>query len=136
VTPRVCFVLVLGLAALGALAVACEDSGDFLFDEGAPEATGTPTFLQRSPEPSPAGSPTPTPEPGEPGTCADTYTVASGDYPIKIAENCGIEAAERAAWADELLQINDIEDSRSLKVGQVLKVPGAESSGDDEEAGE
>jgi uncharacterized protein YgiM (DUF1202 family) len=44
------------LAAFALAALACEDSGDFLLDEE-PEATGTPTFLERSPEPSPEPSP-------------------------------------------------------------------------------
>jgi Tfp pilus assembly protein FimV len=124
--------VVLPLAAIASLVAACEESGDFLFDESTPEATGTPTFLQRSPEPSPEGSPTPTPAPGEPGVCGDTYTVVSGDYPIKIAETCGIDEADRADWAAELLELNDIKDSRSLKVGQVLKVPGSEPTGEEE----
>lgn len=49
--PRT-LVAALLLAAFALAAVACEDSGDFLLEEE-PEATGTPAFLERSPEPSP-----------------------------------------------------------------------------------
>ncbi len=53
---RALAVLLLTLSAFALFAVACGDEGDFLLDEE-PEATGTPPFLQRSPQPSPAPSP-------------------------------------------------------------------------------
>jgi hypothetical protein len=49
-------VLLLLFAALALLA-ACNDESDFLFEDEEPEATGTPPFEQRTPEPSPEGSP-------------------------------------------------------------------------------
>jgi hypothetical protein len=52
---RTIAVLLLLFAAL-ALLVACNDNSDFLLDEG-PQATGTPPFFERSPEPSPGPSP-------------------------------------------------------------------------------
>jgi hypothetical protein len=53
---RTIAVLLLLFAALALLA-ACDDESDFLLDEGQPEATGTPPFEQRTPEPSPEPSP-------------------------------------------------------------------------------
>jgi len=53
---RTIAVLPLLFAAL-ALIAACNDESDFLLDEGGPEATGTPPFEQRTPEPSPEPSP-------------------------------------------------------------------------------
>lgn len=47
------------LLVFGALALvaACNEESDFLLDESGPEATGTPPFLQRTPEASPEASP-------------------------------------------------------------------------------
>jgi hypothetical protein len=53
---RIIAVLPLLFAALALLA-ACNDDSDFLLDEGGPEATGTPPFDQRTPQPSPEPSP-------------------------------------------------------------------------------
>jgi hypothetical protein len=53
---RALAVLLVTLSALALIAVACDSEGDFLLDDE-PEATGTPPFLQRSPQPSPAPSP-------------------------------------------------------------------------------
>ncbi|GAF78311.1 unnamed protein product, partial [marine sediment metagenome] len=53
---RIIAVLLLLFAALALLA-ACNDESDFLFEDEEPEATGTPPFEQRTPEPSPEGSP-------------------------------------------------------------------------------
>ncbi len=53
---RTIAVLLLLLAA-PALLAACNDESDFLFEQEEPEATGTPPFDQRTPEPSPEGSP-------------------------------------------------------------------------------
>ena len=53
---RTVAVLLLLFAALALLA-ACNDESDFLFEDEKPEATGTPPFEQRTPEPSPEGSP-------------------------------------------------------------------------------
>lgn len=53
---RTVAVLLLLFAALALLA-ACNENSDFLLDEGGPETTGTPPFLERSPEPSPEPSP-------------------------------------------------------------------------------
>ncbi len=49
---RTIAVLLLVFGAL-ALVAACTDESDFLLDEEEPGATGTPPFLQRSPEPTP-----------------------------------------------------------------------------------
>ncbi len=54
--PRTLAALLLTLSAVLLIAVAC-DEGDFLLEETDPEATGTPPFFQRSPQPSPEPSP-------------------------------------------------------------------------------
>lgn len=114
--------LVFGALALGA---ACNDESDFLLDEGEREATGTPPFEQRTPQPTPEPSPegSPPAAEGTPGVCGETYVVESGDYPFKIAEKCGVDPGEVAAWADELLELNGIDDPTTLRVGQELKLP-------------
>jgi len=53
---RTLAVLLLLFATLALLA-ACNGDSDFLLDEGEPEATGTPPFEQRTPQPSPEPSP-------------------------------------------------------------------------------
>jgi hypothetical protein len=45
------------LFAAPALLAGCNDDSDFLLDEGGQEATGTPPFEQRTPQPSPEPSP-------------------------------------------------------------------------------
>jgi hypothetical protein len=57
---RLAAVLLLALGLVAVLA-ACGEDSDFLLDDNNPEATGTPPFYQRSPEPSPEGSPEPSP---------------------------------------------------------------------------
>jgi len=48
-----------------------------------------------------------------------TYVVRKGDFPGKIAEGLGV-------GTKELIELNNL-DSKSLQIGQVLKVPGAEA---------
>jgi hypothetical protein len=51
-----------------------------------------------------------------PGDCGDTYTVQSGDVPYSIAQECGVDVTD-------LLELNDIDDPKTLHVGQELKIP-------------
>ncbi len=104
--------LLLAFGALALIAIACNGEGDFLLDDE-PEATGTPPFFQRSPQPTPIPTPTAAAAVGE---CGETYTVEAGDSPFRIAERCGVDV-------NDLLELNDIEDPRSLRVGQELKMP-------------
>lgn len=67
-----------------------------------PTATGTPTLT-------PTVTPTPTPTPR-------THIVESGETLIFIAEQYGVEV-------NELMELNNIEDARSLRVGQTLIIP-------------
>jgi len=102
----------LAFSALALIAIACNGEGDFLLDDE-PDATSTPPFFQRSPQPSP--TPTPT-APAAAGECGETYTVEAGDSPFSIAEKCGVDV-------NDLQDLNDIDDPRSLRVGQELKMP-------------
>ena len=102
----------LAFSALALIAIACNGEGDFLLDDE-PDATSTPPFFQRSPQPSP--TPTPT-APAAAGECGETYTVEAGDSPFSIAEKCGVDV-------NDLQELNDIDDPRSLRVGQELKMP-------------
>jgi LysM repeat protein len=79
-----------------------------------PGATATGTA-----RPSATGT-VPTATPGSRGGSAATYTVVSGDSPFLIAEKHCV--AEPAPWADELLEINNVEAS-TLRVGEVLDLP-------------
>ena len=107
-----------------ALVAACNDEGDFLLDESEPEGSGTPSFFQRTPQPSPEPSPSATLEAEvTPGVCGETYVVEPGDYPLKIAERCGVASEDAREWVDELLRMNDIDDPTALRVGQELEVP-------------
>ena len=104
--------LLLAFSALALIAIACNGEGDFLLDDE-PDATGTPPFFQRSPQPTPTPTPTAAAAVGE---CGETYTVEAGDSPFSIAEKCGVDV-------NDLQELNDIDDPRSLKVGQELKMP-------------
>jgi LysM repeat protein len=104
--------LLLAFSALALIAIACNDDGDFLLEDS-PDVTGTPPFNQRSPQPSPTPTDTPAAVLGE---CGETYTVEAGDSPSAIAAKCGVDV-------NELLELNDIDDPRSLSVGQELKMP-------------
>ena len=103
--------LLLALGALALIAIACSGGGDFLLDE--PNATGTPPFYERSPQPTPIPTPTAI---GAIGVCGETYTVEAGDSPFSIAEKCGVDV-------NDLQELNDIDDPTNLKVGQELKMP-------------
>ena len=106
--------LLLAFSALALIAIACNGEGDFLLDDE-PDATGTPPFFERSPLASPEPSPSPTPT-GATGECGETYTVEAGDALFSIAEKCGVDV-------NDLQELNDIDDPRSLRVGQELKMP-------------
>ena len=45
-----------------------------------------------------------------------TYTVMKGDNPVAIAKKMGVNY-------EEMLKINNVDDPRKLKIGQVLKMP-------------
>lgn len=68
----------------------------------------------------PLASPFPAVEVGQqaakPAELPDVYVVKPGDTPAGIAESLGVDAAE-------LLRANNIDDPRSLKVGQQLRIP-------------
>jgi LysM repeat protein len=75
-----------------------------------------------------------------------TYTVQSGDTLGGIASAQGVAPEDQAAWIQEVLDLNDMEDARQLQAGQELILPGApqssaslsatESTDDDAEADE
>ncbi len=104
--------LLLAFSALALIAIACNDEGDFLLEDD-PDATSTPPLDQRSPQPSPTPTATAAAALGE---CGETYTVEAGDSPSGIAEKCGVDV-------NDLMELNDIDDPRSLSVGQELKMP-------------
>ena len=79
----------------------------------APTATTAPATTP------PAASPTP--QPAVTGG-AGTYTVVAEDYPLLIAEKVGVPEAQRTAWAEQLLILNDATAS-GLAVGQELQLP-------------
>ena len=109
---RALALLLPAFGALALIAIACNGDADFLLDDE-PDATGTPPFFQRSPQPTPTPTPTAAAAVGD---CGETYTVEAGDSPFSIAEKCGVDVVD-------LLELNDIDDPRSLNVGQELKMP-------------
>ncbi len=108
---RTLALLLLVFAALALITAACGNEGDFLLDDE-PEATGTPPFFQRTPQPTPS----PTASPVAVGECGETYTVQAGDSPTTIAKKCGVDV-------NDLLELNGIDDPTSLRIGQELKMP-------------
>ena len=110
----------LAFSALALIAIACNGEGDFLLDDE-PDATGTPPIFQRSPQPSPTPTPTAAAAAGE---CGETYTVEAGDSPSGIAEKCGVDV-------NDLQELNDIDDPRSLRVGQELQLPPQSTEGEE-----
>ncbi len=119
---RTLALLLLVFTAFALIAVACGGEGDFLLEDE-PEVTGTPPFFQRTPQPSPTPSPTPGPTAAA-GVCGETYTVQAGDSPFSIAEKCGVDL-------NDLLELNGIDDPRSLRVGQELKLPPQSTEGEE-----
>jgi LysM repeat protein len=60
---------------------------------------------------------------GTTGGSPSTYVVQSGDLLGAIAEQLGIPAEEQAAWIQEVLDLNGMEDPRQLQAGQELILP-------------
>lgn len=88
----------------------------------APTRTLVPSNVEPTtpPSPTPAATATPSPEPAptaSPSSGPTTYTVQSGDT------LSGIAGAHGTTW-QELAELNQIENPRRLRVGQVLKLPG------------
>jgi LysM repeat protein len=85
---------------------------------GAPTAAPTP-FVPATTATVASGTATPRPTASSAG---GTYTVVSGDEPLIIAGKLGVPAAQRVAWAAELVSINNI-NPNAMVVGQVLRLP-------------
>src|SRR5947208_9096641 len=75
-----------------------------------PEASASPVAVAKAPDATPARALPVTPE------GANTYTVAKGDNPVKIAKKLKVSESE-------LLAANHIDDPRKLQIGQKLIVP-------------
>ena len=75
-----------------------------------PEASASPAVVAKTNEATPARALPVTPE------GANTYTVAKGDNPVKIAKKLKVSESE-------LLAANHIDDPRKLQIGQKLIVP-------------
>jgi LysM repeat protein len=94
--------------------------GAFTFVGSVPEVvtptpTPTPTPVATpSPTPTPTVTPTPTPT----GQAAITYTVKSGDTLNAIAAKFSVTVASLQSY-------NNITNPRLLRIGQILKIPGA-----------
>jgi LysM repeat protein len=57
-----------------------------------------------------------------------TYTVQSGDTLGAIATQVGVAPEDQAAWIQEVLDLNGMEDARQLQAGQELILPGVPQS--------
>jgi LysM repeat protein len=91
----------------------------------APTATPPRTSTPGTAATAPAGTPTPRPTVA---AGASTYTVVDGDYPLLIAQKVGIPDAQQAAWAEQMLALNNATAS-GLTVGQVLRLPASTPPG-------
>jgi LysM repeat protein len=60
---------------------------------------------------------------GTSGSSGNTYTIKSGDTLAAVATSLGIPQEQQAAWIQEVLQINNITDARTLGVGVELELP-------------
>jgi LysM repeat protein len=87
----------------------------------APGAARSPTTQAAGPSATPQPQASSTPRPTVVAG-AGTYTVVSGDFPLLIAQKVGVPEAAQAAWADQLMALNNATSS-SLQIGQVLQLP-------------
>lgn len=62
------------------------------------------------------------------GAAAGTYVVKDGDTLFAIATALGIGQDARAAWTTEVLRLNQLADSGSLRIGQELILPVARTA--------
>lgn len=94
--------------------------GEFTFVGTVPEAVPvvTPT---PAPTPAPSATPTPAPSASPSATAEKTYVVKSGDTLNAIAAKFGVTASALQSY-------NNITNPNLLKVGQVLKIPGSQTS--------
>jgi LysM repeat protein len=76
-----------------------------------PDVSASPAAVAKTNESTPARALPVTPPDG-----ANTYTVAKGDNPVKIAKKLKVSESE-------LLAVNHIDDPRKLQIGQKLIVP-------------
>src|SRR5688572_8568866 len=54
-----------------------------------------------------------------------SYKVQDGDSLYSIASDLGIPDSKVAAWVEEFLALNDLEDADNLTAGTTVKIPGA-----------
>jgi LysM repeat protein len=85
----------------------------------------TPTATRAATTATPGASATPRPTVAGGG---GTYTVQDGDYPLLIAEKLGVPEAQRDAWVQQLLALNNVS-ATQLFVGQVLQLPAGTPAG-------
>jgi LysM repeat protein len=94
-------------------------------DSGGPAVARTP-FTQSGGAGTRVAGPQGTPTVAAPAAVA-TYTVVSGDTPNGIAEKLNVMPAQRDAWVQQLLAMNNTTAS-GLQVGQVLRLPPSAST--------
>ncbi|MBI2755458.1 MAG: LysM peptidoglycan-binding domain-containing protein [Chloroflexi bacterium] len=108
------YLLVFGLIAVGLVAFVYVG---LQWATGTGPAAGLSAAIAPKPTPSPSPLPIPSPSPSPAPTAAPTaYTVQAGDNPAEIARQFRVTV-------EALLAANNIQDPRSLQVGQVLKIP-------------
>lgn len=87
--------------------------GQALTLPGAKQLQRVPSPTESKPAPSMVKKATPTPSAGKSGK---TYTVRSGDSPMKIAR-------ENGCSYEDLMKLNGIKDPKKIQTGTVLKLP-------------
>lgn len=86
-------------------------------------AAPTRTLVPSNVEPSSSPTPSPTPDPAETPAPTASPTVRPATYTVQAGDTLsGIAGAHGTTW-QILAKLNDIENPRGLRVGQVLKLP-------------
>jgi LysM repeat protein len=104
------------------------DGGDGSGNLGRTGAAPTATLPAQTPEAISLGSaqsPGTTTEGGGATTGGGTYVVQSGDTLGSIAAALNVAPEAQAAWVNEVLELNGMEDARQLQAGQELLLPEA-----------
>ena len=98
---RALAVLLPVFAAFALITAACGNEGDFLLDDEGPEATGTPAFFQRTPQPSPMPSPV-----GSPPAAGATPVAAPFEISAEETINRRSEPSSEAGQSSVIGSLN------------------------------
>src|SRR5688572_17222767 len=123
--------LLLGVLLLGGCVFGGGDGADDPPSVARPNSIPTATPPANLPEPILLGQASPPPSTttggGTGGPAPGIYVVQSGDTLFAIAASLGITREAVQPWTAEVLRLNQLSDSASLRVGQELILPASRS---------